>query len=119
MDQRVIAGLGNIYVCEALYRAGISPLKPASVLATRSGKPTQKARRLAPMIRSVLEEAVAAGGSTLRDYRLADGSLGYFQHAFKIYGREGKPCATPGCRGIVRRTMQGGRSTFYCAVCQR
>ena len=119
MDQRIIAGLGNIYVCEALYRSGLSPLKPASVLATRSGKPTEKAHRLAPMIRTVLEEAVAAGGSTLRDYRHADGSLGYFQHAFQIYGREGKPCATPGCRGIVRRTIQGGRSTFHCAVCQR
>lgn len=119
MDQRVIAGLGNIYVCEALYRSGISPLKRASVLATRGGKPTDKAQRLAPMIRTVLEEAVAAGGSTLRDYRQADGTLGYFQHAFRIYGREGKPCATPGCRGIVRRTIQAGRSTFHCAVCQR
>jgi formamidopyrimidine-DNA glycosylase len=119
MDQRIIAGLGNIYVCEALYRSGLSPLKPASVLATRAGKPTEKAQRLAPTIRAVLEEAVAAGGSSLRDYRQADGSLGYFQHAFQIYGREGKPCVSPGCRGIVRRTIQGGRSTFHCAVCQR
>jgi formamidopyrimidine-DNA glycosylase len=119
MDQRIIAGLGNIYVCEALFRAGISPRRAASVLARRGGKPTDQAQRLAVAIREVLEAAIKAGGSTLRDYRQADGSLGYFQHSFAVYGREGEPCARPGCGGTVRRIVQGGRSTFYCPRCQR
>ncbi|GAB4176215.1 MAG: bifunctional DNA-formamidopyrimidine glycosylase/DNA-(apurinic or apyrimidinic site) lyase [Thalassobaculales bacterium] len=111
LDQKVVAGIGNIYACEALYRAGISPRRLAqSVTGAR-------AERLAAAIRAVLGEAIAAGGSTLRDYRHADGELGYFQHAFAVYGREGEAC--PCCGGPVRRIMQAGRSTFYCAKRQR
>jgi len=119
MDQRIIAGLGNIYVCEALWRAHLGPDRPAHRLATRGGRPTPAAERLVTAIRVVLEEAIAAGGSTLRDYKQADGSLGLFQHRFAVYDREGEPCLTRGCRGKVRRTTQGGRSTFACRVCQR
>jgi len=119
MDQRIVAGLGNIYVCEALYRAQLSPFRPSASLATATGKPTRRAERLVDAIRSVLRDAIAAGGSTLRNYRQADGSAGGFQHAFFVYGREGEPCLTPGCRGIVQRKVQAGRSTFYCAKCQR
>jgi len=119
MDQRIVAGLGNIYVCEALYRAGLSPKRVASCLANGSGWPTSRAERLVPAIRSVLQDAIDAGGSTLRDYRQADGTIGGFQHTFSVYGREGEPCLTPGCRGIVQRIVQGGRSTFYCGKCQR
>jgi formamidopyrimidine-DNA glycosylase len=119
LDQRNIAGLGNIYVCEALFRTGLSPNRAASCLSTRSGKPTERCERLVPMIRTVLEEAIAAGGSTLRDYAHADGSLGYFQHSFKVYGREGEPCTSPGCGGTIARIVQGGRSTFFCGRCQR
>jgi formamidopyrimidine-DNA glycosylase len=119
MDQRIVAGLGNIYVCEALYRAGLSPLKPAGRLATKTGKPTPAAERLVTAIKAVLGDAIRAGGSTLRDYRKADGALGEFQHAFDVYGREGEACRRPGCRGRVRRKTQGGRSTFYCPACQR
>jgi formamidopyrimidine-DNA glycosylase len=113
LDQRIVAGLGNIYVCEALFRAGIDPERPAGEIA---------ARRLAPLvatIRTVLEEAIAAGGSTLRDYATADGALGYFQHSFQVYGREGEPCVKPGCKGVVERIVQSGRSTFACTRCQR
>jgi formamidopyrimidine-DNA glycosylase len=113
LDQRVVAGLGNIYVCEALHRAGISPRRAAG----RIGAP--RLMRLAPVIREVLEEAIEAGGSSLRDHRQADGALGYFQHGFRVYDREGAPCPTRGCGGTVRRIVQGGRSTFYCAACQR
>ncbi|MDJ1158867.1 bifunctional DNA-formamidopyrimidine glycosylase/DNA-(apurinic or apyrimidinic site) lyase [Chelatococcus sp. SYSU_G07232] len=119
MDQRLVAGLGNIYVCEALHRAGLSPERAAGTLVTRTGRPTERAHRLASVIREVLAEAVEAGGSTLRDYMKTDGSLGYFQHSFRVYDREGEPCPTPGCRGMVRRLMQSGRSTFHCPVCQR
>lgn len=119
LDQRNIAGLGNIYVCEALYRAGLSPKRKALCLARASGKPTDRNERLVLIIRDVLNEAIAAGGSTLRDYASTDGSLGYFQHAFKVYGREGENCLTPGCSAKVRRIVQAGRSTFYCSVCQR
>lgn len=119
MDQRIVAGLGNIYVCEALNRARLSPKRAASCLANGSGGPTARAERLVPAIRSVLQDAIDAGGSTLRDYRQADGSIGGFQHTFSVYGREGEPCLTPGCRGIVQRIVQGGRSTFYCGKCQR
>jgi formamidopyrimidine-DNA glycosylase len=118
MDQRLIAGLGNIYVCEALFRAGLHPEAPASSLATPTGRPREKAHRLAQAIRDVLSEAVEAGGSTLRDYAQTDGSLGYFQHSFRVYDREGDPCVTPGCGGTVKRLVQGGRSTFYCPACQ-
>ena len=119
LDQRVIAGLGNIYVCEALFRAGLSPFKPAGVLATKTGAPSAAAKRLAPSIRSVIEDAIAAGGSSLRDYRKTDGSLGYFQHSFAVYGREGEPCQREGCHGTVARMAQNGRSTFYCDRCQK
>lgn len=118
LDQRLIAGLGNIYVCEALYRARLHPEAPAGVVATKTGRPRAAAHRLAQEIRAVLVEAVAAGGSTLRDFAHADGSLGYFQHAFKVYDREGEPCPTPGCGGTVERIVQSGRSTFYCRRCQ-
>jgi len=113
LDQRVVAGLGNIYVCEALYRSHLSPERAAGSL-----KPAEL-KRLVEAIRIVLEEAIEAGGSTLRDYRNADGDLGYFQHSFRVYGREGEACVDPKCRGVVRRFPQGGRSTFYCDRCQR
>ena len=119
MDQRHIAGLGNIYVCEALYRAGLSPKRAARFLADAKGRPTMRAERLVPVIRQVLEEAIGAGGSTLRDYRHADGALGYFQHTFAVYDREGDACARSECGGTIRRIVQSGRSTFYCPSCQR
>src|ERR1700722_13653417 len=118
LDQKRIAGLGNIYVSEALFRAGLSPSKPASVLANARGGPTRAAAAVAKAIRDVLEEAVEAGGSTLRDHRQANGELGYFQHVFKVYDREGLPCARANCRGTVARITQSGRSTFYCSKCQ-
>jgi formamidopyrimidine-DNA glycosylase len=118
-DQRIIAGVGNIYACEALYRARLSPLRAAASLATKSGKPTPRAAALVDAIRAVLEDAIAAGGSTLRDYRKADGTLGEFQHRFDVYDREGKPCRRKGCGGTVKRIVQAGRSTFYCPRCQR
>ncbi|MGI9475555.1 MAG: bifunctional DNA-formamidopyrimidine glycosylase/DNA-(apurinic or apyrimidinic site) lyase [Hyphomicrobiaceae bacterium] len=119
LDQRHIAGLGNIYVCEALYRARLSPRRLAGSLANARGKPTARAERLVPRIREVLDDAIAAGGSTLRDYRAADGALGYFQHTFAVYGREGEPCSSDGCRGKVQRITQAGRSTFFCGRCQK
>jgi formamidopyrimidine-DNA glycosylase len=118
-DQRVVAGLGNIYVCEALHRARLSPKRRASILADRSGRPTAAARRLVQAIKAVLGDALAAGGSSLRDYRRADGELGDFQHSFRVYDRAGLPCPRRGCRGTIRRIVQGARSTFYCPVCQR
>ena len=118
LDQKRIAGLGNIYVSEALFRAGLSPSKPASILANARGGPTRAATAVAKAIRDVLKEAVEAGGSTLRDHRQANGELGYFQHVFKVYDREGLPCARNSCRGIVARITQSGRSTFYCSKCQ-
>lgn len=117
LDQRIIAGLGNIYVCEVLYRTELSPFASAGRLAGRAMAPVRE--KLVAEIRAVLGEAIEAGGSTLRDYKQADGALGYFQHSFRIYGREGDPCATPGCGSSVRRKVQGGRSTFYCPTCQR
>jgi formamidopyrimidine-DNA glycosylase len=119
VDQRLIAGLGNIYACEALFRAGISPLRLARTLATKTGKPTKAIEALVKAVKGVLAEAIKAGGSSLRDYKRADGRLGRFQHSFKVYGREGKPCRKKGCRGTVRRIVQSGRSTFYCQSCQR
>ena len=113
LDQRVVAGLGNIYVNEALHRAGIAPGRKAGRIAAR------RVAALVPVIRDVLAEAIAAGGSSLRDHRQADGTLGYFQHGFRVYGREGHPCPTDGCAGVVRRIVQGGRSTFHCPACQR
>lgn len=119
MDQRLIAGIGNIYACEALWRARLSPQRAAGSLMTSTGKPRAAAGRLATAIREVLDAAIAAGGSSLRDHRQTDGELGDFQHEFAVYDREGEPCHSPGCRGVVRRTVQSGRSTFYCGVCQR
>ncbi len=119
MDQRNIAGLGNIYVCEALFRAGLSPVRRAACLAMKDGRPTDRAVRLIPAVQSVLAEAVAAGGSTLRDYRQADGTSGSFQEAHAVYDREGKSCLKPNCTGVIRRRVQSARSTFYCPVCQR
>lgn len=118
LDQRLVAGLGNIYVCEALFRAGLHPEAEAGTIATPTGKPRPAAHALAQIIREVLKEAVAAGGSTLRDFAHADGSLGYFQHRFKVYDREGETCVTAGCGGLVKRLVQSGRSTFYCEDCQ-
>jgi formamidopyrimidine-DNA glycosylase len=119
LDQKRIAGLGNIYVCEALFRARLKPSRPASILADARGAPTRAATAVSKAIRAVLEEAVEAGGSTLRDHRQASGELGYFQHAFKVYDREGLPCVRERCRGTVTRVTQSGRSTFYCSKCQR
>ena len=113
LDQGVVAGLGNIYVCEALHRARVSPSKPAADIGPRA------LSALVRSIRAVLEEAIAAGGSTLRDYASAEGAMGYFQHDFRVYGREGQPCPAPRCRGVVSRLVQAGRSTFHCPVCQR
>ena len=119
LDQRLIAGLGNIYVAEALWRAGLSPLREAGTIAGSAKKAKEQSERLAEAIRSVIADAIAAGGSSLRDYVQADGSLGYFQHSFAVYDREGEPCPKPGCRGHVERIVQSGRSTFYCRTCQR
>jgi len=119
LDQRLIAGLGNIYACEVLHRARISPAKLAGSLATKSGKPTKKTVALVQAIKAVLKSAIKAGGSSLRDYRHTDGRLGRFQHRFKVYGREGKSCMREGCGGTIRRVVQGGRSTFFCPTCQR
>ncbi len=116
LDQRVVAGLGNIYVCEALYRAHLSPKRQASTLADRKGAPTDHARRLVDAIHTVLNQAIKAGGSSLRDHRQTDGELGYFQHHFLVYDREGQNC---GCGGVVKRFTQNGRSTFWCPKCQK
>jgi formamidopyrimidine-DNA glycosylase len=118
MDQRLIAGLGNIYVCESLWRAKLSPDRKAGTIATPTGKPKPAAEALAGAIRDVLQAAIKAGGSSLRDHRQADGELGYFQHEFAVYGREGEPCLRED-GGIIRRKVHSGRSTFYCPVCQR
>ncbi len=119
LDQSLVAGLGNIYVCESLHRAHLSPRRAAGTLARKDGAPTERANLLASVIRDVLGEALEAGGSSLRDHRQADGSLGYFQHQFRVYDREGVPCPTAGCGGVIKRMIQSGRSTFYCGECQR
>ena len=119
LDQRVVAGLGNIYVSEALWRAHIRPTTEASRLVLKSGRPSRRLERLADGVRSVLNDAIKAGGSTLRDFRDAEGGLGYFQHSFDVYDREGEPCHTEGCTGTIRRIVQSGRSSFYCPVCQK
>ncbi len=113
MDQRLVAGLGNIYVCEALHAVAISPRRRAGNISAA------RLARLVPAIRQTLHDAIAAGGSSLRDYRQADGELGYFQHTFRAYGRDGQACRREGCSGTIRRIVQTGRSTFYCPVCQR
>jgi formamidopyrimidine-DNA glycosylase len=127
LDQRVVAGLGNIYVCEALYRSHLSPRRLAATLATKAGQrkgvsggePTDHARRLVTAIHAVLNQAIKAGGSSLRDHRQTSGELGYFQHSFQVYDREGEKCQTAKCGGIVKRFTQNGRSTFWCPKCQK
>jgi formamidopyrimidine-DNA glycosylase len=118
-DQRVVAGLGNIYVCEALSRARLSPRRGAATIASKSGEPNERAVALADAIKAVLGDAIKAGGSSLRDHRRTDGELGYFQHSFRVYDREGEKCPTRGCKGKIRRIVQAGRSTFFCPVCQK
>jgi formamidopyrimidine-DNA glycosylase len=113
LDQRIVSGLGNIYVCEALFRAKIRPTRKAGKISV------PRLQSLVPIIRQVLSEAIEAGGSSLRDFRQADGELGYFQHSFDVYGREGKACGTPGCTAQISRIVQSGRSSFFCAQCQR
>lgn len=113
LDQRIVCGLGNIYVCEALWRARIAPARPAGRISRA------RLEDLAAAIRDVLTEAIAAGGSSLRDYRQTSGELGYFQHSFSVYGREGAPCPRPGCNGVIRRSVQSARSSFHCPRCQR
>lgn len=113
LDQKIVAGLGNIYVCEVLNRVGIVPTRPVGKIDAA------EISTLVPTIREVLSEAIEAGGSSLKDYRQADGELGYFQHSFKVYGREGEACQTSGCGGEISRITQSGRSTFFCAQCQR
>lgn len=119
LDQKIIAGLGNIYVCEALWRAHLSPERASGTLVTAAGKPRKELSVLMEAIRTVIAEAIEAGGSTLRDHIRADGSLGYFQHSFSVYDREGQACRTPGCGGTIGRIVQSGRSTFQCTACQR
>jgi formamidopyrimidine-DNA glycosylase len=119
MDQRLIAGLGNIYVCEALWLGGLSPKRAAGTIAGKTGARTVKATKLASAIRAVLEDAIRAGGASLRDPIQTTGELGLFQHSFKVYDREEQPCLRKGCKGTIRRIVQAGRSTFYCPVCQR
>lgn len=118
LDQRIIAGLGNIYVCEALHMAAISPLRPSGTLVDADGTPGPRLEALVDAIRTVLDAAIAAGGSTLSDFRNADGAPGYFQHRFSVYDREGQPCVRDGCGGTVARIVQSGRSSFFCPACQ-
>lgn len=113
LDQRIVAGLGNIYVCEVLFRAGIHPRRKAGRISA------PRVAGMVPIIRDVLSEAIAAGGSSLRDYRQSDGELGYFQHVFQVYDRAGAPCVTPGCQKEIQRIVQSGRSSFFCPQCQR
>ena len=118
-DQRVVAGLGNIYVCEALHRARLSPMRRASSIATRAGRPNERTGVLVQAIKAVLRAAIEAGGSSLRDHRRTDGALGDFQHNFRVYDRAGKPCPRPACPGSIKRIVQAGRSTFFCPICQK
>ena len=119
LDQRLIAGLGNIYVSEALHRAGLSPSRAAGTLTRKNGAPTASADLLAKAIHEVLEEAIVAGGSSLRDHRQANGDLGYFQHSFRVYDRAAAPCPRPACDGTIKRIVQSGRASFYCSTCQK
>ncbi|WP_370311558.1 bifunctional DNA-formamidopyrimidine glycosylase/DNA-(apurinic or apyrimidinic site) lyase [Sagittula sp.] len=113
LDQKIVAGLGNIYVCEALFRGGIHPARRCVRISAA------RISALVPIVRDVLDDAIAAGGSSLRDFRQADGELGYFQHSFDVYGREGEPCRAPGCTSTIQRIVQSGRSSFFCPTCQR
>jgi formamidopyrimidine-DNA glycosylase len=119
LDQGLICGIGNIYACEALWQARLSPMRAAGSVARQDGRAGRKAGALAEAVRDVLSRAIAAGGSTLRDHRQADGKPGYFQHTFNVYDREGEPCLRASCGGIVKRSVQSGRSTFHCPACQR
>ena len=119
LDQRIIAGLGNIYVCEALWRSQLSPKREARTLVLKSGKPSQRLSRLTDNIRAVIADAIEAGGSSLRDHASTDGTLGYFQHSFAAYDREGEDCRHGDCIGTIGRIVQSGRSTFYCPKCQK
>jgi formamidopyrimidine-DNA glycosylase len=119
LDQRIVAGLGNIYVCEALHRAHLSPRRRAATIALKSGAPHERAVVLVEAIKAVLNDAIKAGGSSLRDHRQTDGELGLFQHNFRVYDREGARCPTPGCKGTIKRIVQTGRSTFFCPACQK
>lgn len=119
LDQKIIAGLGNIYVCEALWRSGLSPKRKAATLVKKIGEPTPRLEALTGHIRDVIAEAIEAGGSSLRDHARTDGSLGYFQHNFAVYDREGEACGHEGCGAPIRRIVQSCRSTFYCSACQR
>jgi len=119
LDQQIVAGLGNIYVCEALHRAHVSPKRMASALSNRKGEPVERTALLVDAIKLVLQDAIKAGGSSLRDHRQTDGDLGYFQHHFRVYDREDEKCPTPKCKGTIKRLVQTGRSTFYCPVCQK
>src|SRR5262249_11181657 len=118
-DQKVVAGLGNIYVCEALHRAHLSPKRLASTIADRAGAPNERTQALVTAIKATLNAAIKARGSSLRDHPRTDGALGDFQHKFRVYDREGKPCPTPNCPGTIKRIVQTGRSTFFCPVCQK
>lgn len=119
LDQQLVAGLGNIYVSEALWRAGLSPRRSAGSIVPKRGGPGERVSRLAQAIRSVISDAIEAGGSSLRDHRQTDGELGYFQHSFSVYDRAGEACLRPGCDGHIRSIVQNGRSTYYCSRCQR
>lgn len=119
LDQKVIAGVGNIYACEALFRARLSPEREAATVGGSGRAARARAEDLVAAVRSVLADAIAAGGSTLRDYARTDGELGYFQHAFDVYDREGEPCTRKGCMGLISRIVQSNRSTFHCPACQK
>lgn len=119
LDQSKIAGLGNIYVCEVLHRTHLSPERLANTLLTKRGEPREKISELCEEVRQVLNEAISAGGSSLRDHQRVDGDLGYFQHTFRVYDREGESCQTPNCKGTIERRVQSGRSTFFCRKCQK
>jgi formamidopyrimidine-DNA glycosylase len=119
LDQKTIVGIGNIYACEALFRARLSPTREASTLGAKGKRARERCEDLVAAIRAVIAEALAAGGSSLRDYAKTDGELGYFQHSFAVYDREGEPCSRDGCRGTVRRIVQSNRSTFHCPSCQK
>lgn len=119
LDQSIVAGLGNIYVCEALFRAGLAPTRSAGSVVKKDGRASARLEELVPVIRTVIAEAIQAGGSSLRDHAQTSGELGYFQHRFQVYDREGEPCSKPTCSGFVARIVQSNRSTFYCPRCQR
>jgi formamidopyrimidine-DNA glycosylase len=119
LDQRLVAGLGNIYVCEILNRAGVSPKRTAATVGGAGPRATLRGERIVAATKQVLEEAIEAGGSTISDFVNVDGDLGYFSHSFRVYGREGEPCLRQGCEGVVARIVQSGRSTFFCPRCQR